>query len=28
MREIGAGEDGRQRLLYLAPDRTDSKPIL
>jgi hypothetical protein len=28
MREIGAGNDGRQRLLYLAPDRTDSKPIL
>jgi len=27
MRKIGAGEDGRQRLLYLAPDRTDSKPI-
>jgi RecA-family ATPase len=27
-RKIGAGEDGRQRLLYLAPDRTDSKPIL
>ena len=28
MRQIGAGEDGRQRLLYLAPDRIDSKPIL
>lgn len=28
LREIGAGEDGRQRLLYLAPDRTDSKPIV
>ena len=27
MRQIGAGDDGRQRLLYLAPDRTDSKPI-
>lgn len=27
MREFGASVDGRQRLLYLAPDRTDSKPI-
>ncbi len=27
-RRIGAGGDGRQRLLYLAPDCTDSKPIL
>ncbi len=26
-RKIGAGDDGRQRLLYLAPDRTDSNPI-
>jgi hypothetical protein len=28
MREIGAGEDGQQRLLYLAPDLSESKPIL
>jgi hypothetical protein len=28
LRKVGAGEDGRQRLLYLAPDRTDSEPIL
>jgi hypothetical protein len=27
-RKISAGQDGRQRLLYLAPDCTDSKPIL
>lgn len=26
-RKIGAGPDGRQRLLYLAPDRADSKPV-
>jgi len=27
MRQIGVGDDGRQRLLYLSADRADSKPI-